>query len=51
MIWPDALVALVGLIYLATFLGYAWRGEVGLAIMFLGYAVGQIGILWKALYG
>jgi hypothetical protein len=39
------LVAGVGLVYLAVSLNEAWKGNAGMAIVFLGYAASNIGFL------
>lgn len=40
------LVALIGLVYLGVALDQLFKGATGPAIMFLGYAIGNAGILW-----
>lgn len=49
MTWPDRMVAGVGIVYLGTAILYGRQRQWPFALMFAGYALAQVGILWKAL--
>jgi hypothetical protein len=40
----STLIALVGLIYLAVCIDLYFKGNTGLSIAFLGYAIGNVGL-------
>ena len=44
----SALIAIVGVIYLATAVSLWFQGKPGLAIAFLGYALGNVGLYMEA---
>jgi len=43
-----AMPAIVGVLYALTGLGYLWRREYGWALMWLGYAFANVGIIMAA---
>ncbi len=43
------LIAIVGVVYAAVAADLLWKGNIGLGIAFIGYALGNIGLYMEAL--
>lgn len=42
------LIALIGVAYVWIGVEQGWKGNWGVGIMFLGYALAQVGVYWQA---
>ncbi len=51
MLWMEWVVAGIGVVYSATSIGYAHKGEFGFAVMYMGYALANAGLIWAAIHG
>lgn len=42
-------VAICGLLYLATAIGFAWKKQWGWSLAYFAYALANVGLIWAAI--